>query len=150
MKGLIDVTSVITRNFQGEMVVNTIAIVKDLKTNMPYGKNYGNLQVKPRHELKFDTVQYLAGLHNMRQNLDDKGGIKFTKLEADFIYAKQKNSDEWYHVIIVNLGTVDTPINRAFYLTSRQEASLKTMKLEYEFTKTERVLDEESDKEEDE
>lgn len=149
MKGKIDVNCVISKEFSGELAIKSQAIIRNLNTTSTFGKNYGNLRVKPKHELKFDTVQYLASIHNQLNELDNKGGIIFKDLECDFIYAKQKNRDEFYHALIINLGTKDKPMMRTFYLTTMQVETLSAMKLEFKFTKTDfEIDDEESDTEE--
>ncbi len=148
MEGKITVKCSIAKDFSGELVVRSRAIVKNLKTTSAFGKNYGDLQVKPKYEIKFDTLQYLASLHNQMQNLDDKGGIVFENLEASYYYAKKLNSDEIYYAIRVNLGTKENPMPRTFYLSAMQQETLKTMKLEYKFDESEYV--EEINPEEDE
>ena len=148
MNGKITVKCAITKDFSGELVVRSRAIVKNLKTTSAFGKNYGDLQVKPKYEVKFDTLQYLASLHNKMQNLDDKGGITFENLDANYFYSKKLNSDEVYYAIRVNLGTNDKPMPRTFYLSAMQQETLKTMKLEYQFDEAEYI--EETNPEEDE
>lgn len=98
-------------------------------------------------EIKFDTVQYLASIHNQLPDLDNKGGILFKDLDCDYIYAKRRNSEEYYHALIINLGTKLLPMVRAFYLSSMQVQTLKAMKLEFNFTKTEFEIDDEDNTE---
>ncbi|MFI3329370.1 MAG: hypothetical protein R3Y05_02645 [bacterium] len=147
MKGKIDVNCVISKSFNGEFTVTTHALVKNLSTANNYSKNYDFLRVKPKHDLKFDAVQYLASLRNQLNELDNKGGIIFKDLDCEFIYAKRKNSDEYYHALIINLGNEEEPMIRAFYLTALNVKTLKKMKLEFQFTESE--YDFEDDTEED-
>lgn len=145
MKGKIDVNCVISKEFSGDLAVKTAAIIKNINTSNSFGKNYGDLRVKPKFELKFDTVQYLASVHNQLNEMDNKGGIIFKGLECDFIYAKQKNTDDFYHALVINLGTTEKPMIRTFYLKTLQVETLKSMKLEFKFTKTEFEIEEEED-----
>ncbi len=137
MKGKIDVNCVISKSFNGDFTVTTHALVKNLSTTNNYSKNYDFLRVKPKHELKFDAVQYLASLRDQLNELDNKGGIIFKDLECEFIYAKRKNTDDYYYALIINLGTEEEPMIRAFYLTTLNVKTLKKMKLEFKFTESE-------------
>lgn len=49
MKGIIYVNCVISREFAGDYAVKARAIIKNINTSSTFGKNYGNLQVKPKH-----------------------------------------------------------------------------------------------------
>lgn len=135
MKGKIDVNCIISKDFSGELVVKTKAIIKNMKQSSVFGKGYGNLQVKIKHDFSFDTLQAIAADKGMLDHLDDKGGIMFYGLEAEYVQAKAKNSDREYKVILVNFGTKENPLIRCFYLNQKHEITLKAFQLEYPFTK---------------
>ena len=141
MTGKIDVNCVISKDFSGDLVVKTKAIVKNMKQSNVFEKGYGNLQVKIKHEFSFDTLQSIAANRRMLDHLDDKGGIMFYGLDAEFVQAKAKNSDREYKVILVNFGTKEKPLIRCFYLNDKHENTLKAFQLEYPFTRNQLVFE---------
>lgn len=141
MTGKIDVNCVISKDFSGDLVVKTKAIVKNMKQSNVFEKGYGNLQVKIKHEFSFDTLQSIAANRGMLDHLDDKGGIMFYGLDAEFVQAKAKNSDREYKVILVNFGTKEKPLIRCFYLNDKHENTLKAFQLEYPFTRNQLVFE---------
>jgi hypothetical protein len=125
------------------------------RTNSLIKKNSNNntLMIKPSKEFKhYSTIQYILALHGKFGELDssDKSvtKIRLDNLDAEFIRAKQKNSDEYYDLVIVNMGNSENVINRYFYLSKNQSELIKTpsFKTDYEFTLVDEVVDlEESD-----
>lgn len=112
------------------------------RTNSLIKKNSNNntLMVKPSKEFKhYSTIQYLLALHGKFGELDssDKSvtKIRLDNLDAEFVRAKHKNSDEYYDLIIVNLGDSEHVIRRYFYLTKNQSELIKSpsFKTDYEF-----------------
>ena len=151
MKGKINVTCVIGKEFNtGDLVVTTKAVIENKEGNVNFGKGYANVVVKPRYELSFETLQIIAAKKNMLSHLEDKGGIVFKDLPAEFIYAKAKNEDRYYYAIIVDLGTPDFPVKRTFYLNQKNEYYLSLFKPEYEFTKTDELINDSNESEENE
>lgn len=141
MKGKIDVVCVISKDFSGEYKVSTKAILKDKKASNVFGKGYGNLQIKIRHDFSFDMLQAIAAEKGLLDHLEDKGGFVLYGLDADFVYAKAKNTDNYYHVIFVNFGTEANPMIRSFYINKHQEITLSKFDLEYPFTSAEVDVD---------
>lgn len=64
MTGKIDVNCVISKDFSGDLVVKTKAIVKNMKQSNVFEKGYGNLQVKIKHE--FHLI-----LYNLSQQIEE-------------------------------------------------------------------------------
>ena len=151
MKGKINVKCVIGKEFNtGDFTVTTTATIENKEGNVNFGKGYANVVVKPRYELSFETLQIIAAKKNMLSHLEDKGGIVFKDLPAEFIYAKAKNEDRYYYAIIVDLGTPDFPVKRTFYLNQKNEYYLSLFKPEYEFTKTDELINDSNESEENE
>ena len=151
MKGKINVKCVIGKEFNtGDFTVTTTAVIENKEGNVNFGKGYANVVIHPRYELSFETLQIIAAKKNMLSHLEDKGGITFKDCPADFIYAKAKNEDRWYHAVVVELGTQDYPVKRTFYLTEKNEFYLSLFTPEYEFTKTEELINDSSESEENE
>ncbi|MCR5224069.1 MAG: hypothetical protein K6C11_02865 [Bacilli bacterium] len=149
MKGKINVTCVIGKEFNtGDLVVTTKAVIENKEGNVNFGKGYANVVVKPRFDLSFETLQIIAAKKNMLSHLEDKGGIVFKDLPAEFIYAKAQNEDRWYHAVIVDLGTPDYPVKRTFYLNQKNEYYLSLFTPEYEFTKTDSLINDSAEAEE--
>ena len=151
MKGKINVTCVIGKEFNtGDLVVTTKAVIENKEGNVNFGKGYANVVVKPRYELSFETLQIIAAKKNMLSHLEDKGGIQFKECPAEFIYAKAQNEDRYYYAIIADLGTPDFPVKRTFYLNQKNEYYLSLFKPEYEFTKTDELINDSNESEENE
>lgn len=148
MKGKIDVSCVINlRSVRFD--VKTHALIRNMNSSNKFGAPIDTLRVEPKHPLRLDIVQYLAAIHNKTNELNNNDGkITFRNLDCEFIYAKRKGTEEIYFALIVNLGTKEKPMIRAFYLTTYQVDILETYKLEHEFSLSE--LDYKSQDEEDE
>ena len=149
MKGLINVKFTIGKDFNtGDNVVTTTAKILNKDSINAYSKkDLGSISVKSKYPVKFETLQVLAAKKNMLAHLEDKGGMTFKECPAEYIYAKALNEDRYYHAIVVDLGTKDFPVKRTFYLTSMQELYLATFTPEYEFTETERVINDQDEQE---
>ncbi|MFI3307951.1 MAG: hypothetical protein R3Y21_05220 [Mycoplasmatota bacterium] len=57
--------------------------------------------------------------------------------EAEFLKVKTKAGDRYYHVVVVNLGTTESPILRSFYIDDDYINLAVTQKFQYENTFTE-------------
>ena len=148
MKGKINVKCVIGKEFNtGDFTVTTSAVIENKEGNVNFGKGYANVVIHPRYDLSFETLQIIAAKKNMLSHLEDKGGITFKDCPAEFIYAKAQNEDRWYHAVIVELGTKDYPVKRTFYLNQKNEFYLSLFTPEYEFTKTEELINDSSESE---
>ena len=148
MKGKINVTCVIGKDYNtGDLVVTTKATIENKEGNVNFGKGFADIKIKPKFPVSFETVQIIAAKKNMLNHLEDKGGIVFKDCPAEFIYAKAQNEDRYYYAVIVNLGTEDFPVKRTFYLNERNEYYLSLFKPEYEFTKTDSIINDSSEEE---
>ncbi len=148
MKGKINVNCVIGKDHNtGDLNVTTKAIVENKEGNINFGKGFADIKVNSKYVLSFDTLQIIAAKKGMLNHLEDKGGIMFKDCPADFIIAKAKNEDRWYHAVIVDLGTEDFPVKRTFYLNPKQEYYLTTFTPKYEFTKTDSIINDSSEEE---
>lgn len=151
MKGKINVTCVIGRDFNtGDSTVTTKAVIENKKGNVNFGKGLANIVIHPKYKVSFETLQIIAAKKNMLAHLEDKGGIVFKDCAAEYVLAKAQNEDRWYHAVIVDLGTEDYPVKRTFYLNEKNEYYLSLFTPEYEFTKTESLINDSAEDEENE
>ena len=135
--------------FNGDPQITVRCLVRRANSVIKKNSNNNALIVKPKYEVKrLETVQYILALHNKLNELDavDKATtkIRVDNLDAEFIHAKRKDSDEYYDLVVVNLGTKEVPIMRNFYLSDTQSGLISTpgFKPEYEFTLSELVVEE--------
>lgn len=138
--------------FNGDPQVTTRCLVRRANSVIKKNSNNNALIVKPKHEIKrLETVQYILALHNKLNELDavDKATtkVRVDNLDAEFIHAKRKDSDEYYDLVIINMGTKEVPIMRNFYLSDTQSGLIRTpgFKPEYEFTLTERPVEDDAE-----
>ena len=155
MKGKCSVVFTISE-FNGDPQITVRCLVRRANSVIKKNSNNNALIVKPKHEVKrLETVQYILALHNKLNELDtvDKSTtkVRVDNLDAEFIHAKRKDFDEYYDLVVVNLGTKEVPIMRNFYLSNIQSGLISTPGFtpEYEFTYVEATLDEEVDDSED-
>ena len=155
MKGKCSVVFTISE-FNGDPQITVRCLVRRANSVIKKNSNNNALIVKPKHEVKrLETVQYILALHNKLNELDaiDKATtkVRVDNLDAEFIHAKRKDFDEYYDLVVVNLGTKEVPIMRNFYLSNIQSGLISTPGFtpEYEFTYVETTLDEEVEDSED-
>ena len=148
MKGKCSVVFTISE-FNGDPQITARCLVRRANSVIKKNSNNNALIVKPKYEVKrLETVQYILALHNKLNELDaiDKATtkVRVDNLDAEFIHAKRKDSDEYYDLVVVNLGTKEVPIMRNFYLSDTQSGLIITpgFKPEYEFTLSELVVEE--------
>lgn len=148
MKGKCSVVFTISE-FNGDPQITARCLVRRANSVIKKNSNNNALIVKPKYEVKrLETVQYILALHNKLNELDaiDKATtkVRVDNLDAEFIHAKRKDSDEYYDLVVVNLGTKEVPIMRNFYLSDTQSGLISTpgFKPEYEFTLSELVVEE--------
>ena len=148
MKGKCSVVFTISE-FNGDPQITVRCLVRRANSVIKKNSNNNALIVKPKYEVKrLETVQYILALHNKLNELDviDKATtkVRVDNLDAEFIHAKRKDSDEYYDLVVVNLGTKEVPIMRNFYLSDTQSGLISTpgFKPEYEFTLSELVVEE--------
>ena len=148
MKGKCSVVFTISE-FNGDPQITARCLVRRANSVIKKNSNNNALIVKPKYEVKrLETVQYILALHNKLNELDaiDKATtkVRVDNLDAEFIHAKRKDSDEYYDLVVVNLGTKEVPIMRNFYLSDTQSGLISTpgFKPEYEFTLSELEVEE--------
>jgi len=135
MKGKIDVEVRLNINaFTQEKRVSMFAKVKVLNSAFD-GTSYGEIEVKPKHEISFSTANYLAMATGKKFDLRAKCPmVVLTNREAEFIKGVRTDGTEYY-AVLVNLAEKDKePMMRMFYLKYMDAKSVKEFGSLYEFT----------------
>ena len=139
MLGKVSVQVTIAKAFGGDFDVKLRALVEDKRSVNSFGKGYGKLYVKPKHEIKFDTLQFICDVHDKYENLEESNSFVLSDLEANFIKGIRKDGTEYY-AIQVKLGNEEVPLYRTFYLSSMQIFTLKKrLQPVYEFTQSDKT-----------
>lgn len=152
MKGKINVTCVIGRDYntQEDVVTATKIKIENKDSKVSFGKGLDGITVKTKYPVSLDTLHIIAEEKGILAHLEDKGGLVLKDCPAEFVYAKAKNEDRWYHAVIVQVGTPNYPVKRTFYLNEKKAYYLSKITTEYEFTKVETLLDDSSESEDNE
>ncbi len=140
MKGFVEVRCSVSKDQKAGNVVTTYAIIPNLDTRWRSSKDLISMKIESSREMKFSRLQLIAARKNMSAHLEDKGGIRFEKCPAEFIYNKSKD----YYAIFANIGTEDHPEYKSFYLNTDYRELLDFYKLEYEFTEVDDIADPEA------
>ena len=143
--------------FNGDPQATVRCLLRRTNSLIKKNSNNNTLIVKPSKEFKhYSTIQYILALHGKFGELDssDKSvtKIRIDNLDAEFVRAKRKGTDEYYDLVIVNLGDSDNVIKRYFYLSKNQSELIKTpsFKTDFVFTLVDDIVLEETEEESEE
>ena len=139
MFGRISVQFTLVKNsFTGDIEVKTKALLRSKASLQNFKKGYGSMFVKINHDIKLETLQFLAEVvYDKIEELDEKNSLTINDLPAQFVKGKRKDGSVYY-CILVTLGNDEYPMVRAFYLNDMQVIRLENkFKSPYQFTESE-------------
>lgn len=142
MKGKINVNLILNVNqFTQEKSVKMVAKLKILNPAFE-GSEYGEMELKPKHQITYPTAQYLLFGEGKKFDLREKCPlVELRNRDCEFIKGKKKDGSEFYAVLVNLAKPGKEEMIRIFYLRYMDIKSVKEYGTLYEFTEDERNVD---------